>query len=100
LILKFHSAAAPAQARLFSNADAILSNRWEPYRRHGFSPIVMSKRFEDQSWYPEWKKTIDRVVAARMALDATQPGTLERETANREYEAALAAFRLVAEKQR
>jgi hypothetical protein len=59
-----------------------------------------AKRFEDQSWYPEWKKTIDRVVAARMALDATQPGTLERETADREYEAALAAFRLVAEKQR
>jgi hypothetical protein len=72
----------------------------EPPQSACFSFIVMSKRFEDQSWYPEWKKTIDRVVAARMALDATQLGTTERETADREYEAALAAFRLVAEKHR
>jgi hypothetical protein len=60
----------------------------------------MSKRFEDQPWYPEWKKTIDRVVTARMALDATKSDTPERETAQREYEAALVAFRLVAEKHR
>jgi hypothetical protein len=60
----------------------------------------MPKRFEDQSWYPEWKKTIDRVVVARMALDATKPDAREREAAEREYEAALVAFRLVAEKHR
>jgi hypothetical protein len=60
----------------------------------------MPKRFEDQPWYPEWKTTIDRVVVARMALDATGPDTPERETADREYKAALAAFRLLAEQHR
>jgi hypothetical protein len=60
----------------------------------------MPKRFEDQSWYPEWKKAIDRVVAARMILDGTKPDTPERETANREYDAALAAFRSAAERSR
>jgi hypothetical protein len=58
----------------------------------------MPERFEDQPWYAEWKQIIDRVVAARMALDATNADTPERDTANREYEAALAAFRLLAEK--
>jgi hypothetical protein len=43
----------------------------------------MPNRFEDQPWYPEWKKTIDRVVTARMALDATTPGTPEWEAADR-----------------
>jgi len=57
----------------------------------------MSERFEDQPWYPEWKKTVDRVVAARMALDATKPDAPEREAAEREYEVALAAFRSAAE---
>jgi hypothetical protein len=60
----------------------------------------MPKRFEDQSWYPEWKETMDRVVAARMALDTTKPDTPERAAADREYEAALAVFRLLAEKHR
>jgi hypothetical protein len=58
----------------------------------------MPERFEDQPWYSEWKQTVDRVVAARMALDATTSDTPEREAANREYETALAAFRLLAEK--
>ena len=34
-------------------------------------------QFENQSWYPEWKKAVDRVVAARRALDATTPETPE-----------------------
>jgi hypothetical protein len=33
-----------------------------------------------------------------MALDATKADTPERQAADREYEAALAAFRLLAEK--
>jgi hypothetical protein len=57
----------------------------------------MPNRFEDQPWYPEWKKTIDRVVTARMALDATTPGTPEWEAADREYGAALSAFRVLAQ---
>jgi hypothetical protein len=56
----------------------------------------MSPRFEDQPWYPEWKKTINRVVAARMALDGTKPNTSEGESASREYNDALVAFRSIA----
>jgi hypothetical protein len=56
----------------------------------------MPKRFEDQPWYPEWKRTVDRVVAARMELDATKPGTPEREAADGKYQSALTAFRLLA----
>jgi hypothetical protein len=37
---------------------------------------------------------------ARMALDRTKPDTPEREIANREYEVALIAFRLLAEQHR
>jgi len=43
---------------------------------------------------------IDRVVTARMELDATKRGTPEREAADREYESALTAFRMVADKHR
>jgi hypothetical protein len=62
--------------------------------------IVMPKRFEDQPWYPEWKKTIDRVIAALMARDSVKPGTPQREAADLEYEAAIAAFRAQAEQHR
>jgi hypothetical protein len=62
--------------------------------------MAMSSRFEDQPWYPEWKKAIDRVVAARMALDVTKPDTSEREAASREYDAALVAFRSIANRLR
>jgi hypothetical protein len=47
-------------------------------------------------WYPEWRKALGRVIAATMARDATQPGTPEREAAEREYDSALTAFREVA----
>ena len=57
----------------------------------------MRSRFEDQPWYSEWKKTTDRVIAALMARDSTKQGTPEREAADREYEAAIVAFRLLAE---
>ena len=60
----------------------------------------MRTRFEDQPWYSEWKKTTDRVIAALMARDSTKQGTPEREAADREYEAAIAAFRLLAEQHR
>jgi hypothetical protein len=57
----------------------------------------MRQRFEDQPWYSEWKKTTDRVIAALMVRDSTKPGTREREAADRVYEAAMAAFRSLAE---
>jgi hypothetical protein len=62
--------------------------------------MAMSSRFEDQPWYPEWKKAIDRVVAARMALDGTKPNTSEGEAASSEYNDALIAFRSIADRLR
>ena len=59
--------------------------------------FIMPQRFEDQPWYSEWKKTMDRVIAALMTRDSTKRGTSEREVADREYEAAMIAFRLLAE---
>jgi hypothetical protein len=47
---------------------------------------------------PEWHEVVERVVAARMARDSTRPDTLEREKADRQYDAALAAFRSAAER--
>lgn len=52
----------------------------------------MPKRFEDQPWYQPWREVLDRVIAAQMARDGTKADTPEREAANHEYEAALAAL--------
>jgi hypothetical protein len=59
---------------------------------------LLSKRFEDQPWYPEWRAVVDRVVTARMARDSAAGGTPEREAADLEYDLALAAFRSAAER--
>ena len=101
----------PALPRLKAKEQVLTRNtRKRDFDLHGneytqddeipFSLIVMTKRFEDQSWYREWKVTMDRVVTARMALDTIKPDAPERPPADREYEAALAAFRLLAEKHR
>jgi hypothetical protein len=65
---------------------------------YAFSLIEMANRFEDQPWYSEWKKVIDRVVTARMALDSTKPDIPEREAASREYDAALEVYRSTAQR--
>jgi hypothetical protein len=52
-------------------------------------------RFEDPPWYPRVKEAIERVVAAQMKRDSAESGTAEREAIEREYEAALAAFRSI-----
>jgi hypothetical protein len=46
--------------------------------------------FEDQPWYRAWKSSMERLVTARLALDATKLETPEWEQANREYQDALA----------
>ena len=51
---------------------------------------------DDQPWYREWRQALERVIAAQMMLDATKPGTPQRQTADQEYEAAIAAFRAAA----
>jgi hypothetical protein len=56
----------------------------------------MPETFEDQPWYREWREALERVIAAQMARDATKPVTPEREIADREYEAAFAVFRSIA----
>jgi hypothetical protein len=60
--------------------------------------IVMPKwRFEDQPYYPKWKEAIERVASAQMKRGLAARGTPERDAIEREYEAALAAFRSIAE---
>jgi hypothetical protein len=58
------------------------------------------KKFEDQPWYLEWKQSIDKVVATKLTLDATQPNTAEREAAEHEYEHALATHHALADRLR
>ena len=58
--------------------------------------VSMPTHFEDQPWYPRWKEAVERVVEAQMARDGAKPGTPESEAADREYEAAFAAFRSIA----
>jgi hypothetical protein len=52
----------------------------------------MPIRPEDQPWYRQWHEALERVIAAQMARDATKPGTPEREVAERECDASLAAL--------
>jgi hypothetical protein len=58
------------------------------------------KKLEDQPWYPEWKQSMDRVVATRLALDATRPNTPTREVAEDEYQDALASHQALADRLR
>jgi hypothetical protein len=66
------------------------------HRKEGST--LLSERFEDQPWYPEWHAVVDRVVRARVARDSAAAGTPEREAADREYDVAFAAFRAAAER--
>jgi hypothetical protein len=54
-------------------------------------------KFGDQPWYPAWKKSLERLVTTRLALDATKPNTPERKAADREYQAACVAHRMLAD---
>jgi hypothetical protein len=51
---------------------------------------------EMQPWFPRWKESIERVIAAREARDQEQPGSPAWEAADTEYWIALAAHRVVA----
>jgi hypothetical protein len=53
-------------------------------------------RPENQALYEQWRAALERVITASMAREATMVGTLEREVAQRECDAALAAFRDIA----
>jgi hypothetical protein len=54
--------------------------------------VFLSTRPEDQPWYPQWRKALEKVMVAQMARDSASPGTPEREAIDREYEAAIASF--------
>lgn len=47
--------------------------------------------------YAIWLKAVERVIAARKTLDRTTVGTPERKAAEREHQAARAAYMLVAQ---
>jgi hypothetical protein len=51
----------------------------------------------DQALYKQWRAALERVIGASMARDATMVGTPERKAAQRECDAALAAFRDIAD---
>jgi hypothetical protein len=55
---------------------------------------------EDQPWYPEWRAALERVISALVARDATIVGTPQRRAAQQEYDAAMAAFREIANRLR
>jgi hypothetical protein len=55
---------------------------------------------EYQAWYQEWRAASERVIAASMARDATMVGTPERQAAQQERDAAMAAFREIANRLR
>ena len=56
--------------------------------------------WEGQPWYQEWRAALERVIAASMARDATMVGTPDRQSAEQEYDAAMAAYRDIANRLR
>ena len=52
---------------------------------------------EDDPEDPVWRKAVERVIAARKALDKTATGTPERKAAEQEHHAAHAAYMLIAQ---
>ena len=52
---------------------------------------------EDDPNYPIWQEAVERVIAARKALDKTIKGTRERAAAEQEHQAARAAYMLIAQ---
>ena len=55
---------------------------------------------EDDPEDPVWRKAVERVIAARKALDKTSTGTPEREAAEQEHQAAHVAYMLIAQQMR
>jgi hypothetical protein len=56
----------------------------------------MSKT-EDEPWYREWHEALEHVIKAQMELDRTIDPE-QREVAQKECDAAFAAYRAVANK--
>jgi hypothetical protein len=52
---------------------------------------------KDDPNYPAWRKAVERVIAARKALDGTEIDTPERRAAQQEHQAAHAAYMLIAQ---
>jgi hypothetical protein len=53
---------------------------------------------EEQPWYPAWRKAVERLIAAKEALNDTKPDMPERKAAEAEVRAAQSAYRLIASK--
>ena len=56
----------------------------------------MATPVEEQPWYPLWREAIERVIAASEARNKEQAGSPAWDAANAVYQAALAAYRIVA----
>jgi hypothetical protein len=57
----------------------------------------MPMPIEDDPDNPVWRKAVERVIAARKSLDKAEIGTPERAAAEREHQAARAAYMLIAQ---
>lgn len=52
---------------------------------------------ENQPWYPRWRQAVQRLILARETLRDTEEGTPARMEAEIEYQAALSAYKLIAD---
>jgi hypothetical protein len=51
---------------------------------------------EDEPMYPRWRRAVERVIATQEARDREQLGTQQWEAADRAYQEAVIAYRVVA----
>jgi hypothetical protein len=52
---------------------------------------------ENQPWYEDWRKAVQRLMLAREVLRNAKEGTLARKEAEHECEAARVAYKLIAD---
>jgi hypothetical protein len=57
----------------------------------------MALTVETQPWFPEWRKAVQRLMLARERLRDTKEGTQARTEVEREYGAAWAAYKSIAD---
>ena len=57
----------------------------------------MATTVENQPWYPHWRQAVQRLIVAREGLRDTKEGTPAQLEAEREYEAAWSAYKIIAD---
>jgi hypothetical protein len=57
----------------------------------------MTVTVENQPWYEDWRQAVQRLMLARERLHETKEGTQARTEAEREYESAWSAYKIIAD---